>query len=68
MKVKDLIKQEQSMTLDELQAKKLIKVLLLEPDKNGFYQTEWGKKTEVGLIATILTIMNGKLSIKELEE
>lgn len=40
-----------------MKEKKLIEVLGLEPDKDGFYQTQWGKKTEVGLIETIKNIL-----------
>jgi len=54
-------------SLDVLMAKKLIRVLGLKRIK-GFYQTTWGRKTEKGLIATILSIMTGKLTAKELME
>ena len=38
---------------------KLIEVLQLNT-VNGFYQTEWGKKTKAGLIATIMVILDLK--------
>ena len=43
---------------EKLQTKieKLIEVLQLNT-VNGFYQTEWGKKTKAGLIATIMVIL-----------
>ncbi len=37
----------------------LIKVLLLEPGKDGFYKTSWGKKTRFGLIELIKEVLNG---------
>jgi len=38
----------------------LIEVLNLNPKKDGWYYTGWGKKTKVGLIETIKAILEIK--------
>lgn len=39
-------------------ADNLIEVLGLEPDKDGYYHTSWGRKTRQGLIETIKAVLN----------
>ena len=61
-----IIQPEEKDSLEVLQAKKLARVLQVK-EKNGSYQTGWGKKTAEGLIATILTITKGELSLSEVK-
>jgi len=38
----------------------LIEILGLEPDKEGYYHTGWGRKTKEGLIETVKNVLGGK--------
>lgn len=42
------------------QIEKLIEVLQLEPDRDGYYRTAWGRKTKEGLIETMENILTGE--------
>lgn len=42
----------------------LVEVLLLEPDKDGYYHTGWGRKTREGLIDTIREVLDADRFLK----
>lgn len=47
------------MILTRETIEKLIEVLALEPDKDGYYHTTWGRKSKEGLVETIKEILGG---------